>query len=253
MTHIHRLLGVFLCAAVMLVPRLGWAEQSFLYQISTQQALEAGDFDGEASLAELKQVGDFGFGVFHELDGVLVAVEGGFFQVSGDGKVAPAKDTKKISFAAATRFKTDRLLKLEQIEGLEQLEKRLDSLLPTPNIFYAVLVQGKFATIKTTSLRRQSKPYPAYKDVIAQQPVFKLANVEGSLIGLRYPCLAKGLGGPGYVWSFLTQDRRSGGRVLECSFSGLTAKIENIHLLNLKLPSDSSFYKTGGAGQNVAK
>ncbi|MGE4558003.1 MAG: acetolactate decarboxylase [Desulfovibrionaceae bacterium] len=253
MTYIHRLLGAFLCTAVMLAPRLGWAEQNFLYQISTQQALEAGDFDGDASLAELKQIGDLGFGVFNELDGVLVAVEGGFYRVSGDGKVNPVTDAQKAPFAAVTRFKTDRLLKLEQVDGLEQLETRLDSLLPTPNIFYAVLVQGKFATVKTTSLRRQSKPYPPYEDIIAQQPVFKLANVEGSLIGFRYPCLAQGLGGPGYVWNFLAKDRRSGGRVLECSFEGLTAKIENIHVLNLKLPSDASFYGVGLPEKNSAE
>lgn len=242
MTYTRLLLGLAFCFASATFAAPVLADPGSLYQISTRQALRAGGFDGETTVGELKKHGDLGFGILNALDGVLIGLEGVFYQVAADGKVTEVKDSRKIPYAAATRFKTDRLLKLEQIDDLEQLEARLCDLLPTPNIFYAVLVEGRFDLVKTSSLSGQTKPYPPFKDVLAQQSVFKLSDVEGSLIGFKYPCLAKGLGGPGFVWSFLAKDRQSGGRVLECSFSGLTAKIENISLFTLKLPSDSTFY-----------
>ncbi len=62
-----------------------------LFQTSTIDALLHGEYDGDVDFAELSGRGDFGLGTLEALDGEMVALDGGFYQVKADGR--PTRST----------------------------------------------------------------------------------------------------------------------------------------------------------------
>lgn len=218
-------------------------EPGTLFQVSTLDALAAGVLDGETTVAELKRHGDLGLGTFNALDGELIMLDGVVYQIRHDGSVAVAEDSRKIPFAAVTRFRTDSLVKLEAVQGLKDLERQIDAALATKNLFCAVRVDGLFRSVKTRSVAGQKKPYPGLAYAAETQSVFKLRDVEGSLVGIRCPSYFKGLNLAGFHWHFLSKDRASGGHALECEFTGLTAKVQALSVVTLVLPQQEDFYR----------
>jgi hypothetical protein len=99
--------------------------------------------------------------------------------------------------------------------ALKQLQTLVDGLMEGPNLFYAVRVDGRFASVTTRSVPRQQRPYPPLAEVAKTQPVFHLDNVSGTLAGFRFPDFARGLNVPGLHLHFLTEDHRAGGHVLD--------------------------------------
>ncbi|NJN82186.1 MAG: acetolactate decarboxylase [Caldilineaceae bacterium] len=67
-----------------IAPPIPEPNQDTLFQTSTLSALSAGDFDGELTIGELKQHGDFGLGTFNALDGEMMVLDGQVFQAKDD-------------------------------------------------------------------------------------------------------------------------------------------------------------------------
>src|SRR5262245_34412042 len=74
-----------------------------LYQVSTSTALVEGIYQGAVRIGTLREHGDLGLGTFENLDGEMVVVDGGFFQVRGDGSVWECDDDVLSPFAVSTR------------------------------------------------------------------------------------------------------------------------------------------------------
>jgi|JI9StandDraft_1071089.scaffolds.fasta_scaffold498374_2 acetolactate decarboxylase len=84
--------AILLCLAIF--PLLG----SELFQVSTYQALLEGVYDGTTMYRELFNKGDFGLGTFNDIDGEMVALEGGtgFYQLADELTIKfPNTDTFK--------------------------------------------------------------------------------------------------------------------------------------------------------------
>jgi hypothetical protein len=58
-----------------------------LSQFSTIDALMQGIYDGAATFGDVKRYGDFGLGTVNHLDGEMLALDGIFYQITGDGRV----------------------------------------------------------------------------------------------------------------------------------------------------------------------
>ena len=110
-----------------------------------------------------------------------------------------------------------------------------------PSSSYAVRVDGHFASVRTRSVPRQQKSYPALAEVAWNQPVFRLEDVRGTLAGFRFPDFARGLNVPGFHLHFLSDDRREGGRVLELVLKRGELAIDASARFHLELPTDSAF------------
>lgn len=232
-------LGWTLALTLTLTPSLAQAQG--LYQVSTLNALLAGGYDGQFSLEELKRHGDFGIGTFEALDGEMAILDGVVYQVPFNGTARVMPDTARTPFASVVFFRPDNHVALDAIASLGQMEKKLDSTLPSPNLFYALRVDGRFSFVKTRSVPRQVKPYPPLAEVAKGQAVFEFRDVEGALIGLKCPAYANGLNVPGYHWHFLTADRTAGGHVLDLALDGLTARVQSIREFTLTLPGEGDF------------
>jgi len=214
-----------------------------LFQISTINALLEGVYDGEIVYGELNKHGDFGLGTFNALDGEMIGLEGKFYQIKADGIAYAVDDSQKTPFAVVTFFEADKSVWLDKTLNFAQLTQYLDQLIPSPNTFYAVKIEGFFDYILTRSVPRQNKPYPRLVEVVKNQPTFELHKVRGTIIGFRLPKYIEGINVPGYHFHFITEDRKTGGHLLECRPGKVKIEIDYSSELYLVLPKHGQFHK----------
>lgn len=214
-----------------------------LVQVSTIDALIQGLFDGEVSFGKLKTLGDFGIGTLDNLDGEMLALDGRFFQIASDGVVREIPDQIETPFSAVTFFNSDKTLALGKTESLEALQRRLDEALPSTNLFHAIRVTGTFPTISLRSVPRQDPPFVTLPEAVKHQSIFKLENVRGTLVGFRCPAYVKGINVPGYHFHFISEDRKQGGHLLDCTLAEGAAAIDTLENFKMLLPGDPGFLK----------
>jgi acetolactate decarboxylase len=72
--------------------------------------------------------------------------------------------------------------------------------------------------------------------VVADQHVFELADVEGTMLGFRFPTYVEGIEVGGYHLHFISADRSRGGHVLDSRSRGLRVRIDPSDDLHVELP-----------------
>lgn len=219
-----------------------------LYQVATINSLMQGVYDGETTVKELKQHGDFGIGAPHRLDVELVALDGKFYQVKSTGQVLLMKDSMKIPFATVTYFKPQQPVAIPALDSFSQVEAFFNQILEEKNYFYAIRIDGVFGYVKTRSIPAQDKPYKPLGETVKEQQIFELRNVRGTIVGFWAPQYVNGINVPGYHLHFLTQDRQQGGHVLELAVLSGTYQVNRITDFHMSLPVSGDF-----AGVNLAK
>jgi acetolactate decarboxylase len=211
-----------------------------LFQISTINALLDGDYTGSMTFGELKRHGTFGLGTFDALDGEMIGLEGGFYQIKSDGVAYPVPDSMTTPFAVVTIFDADKTLPSRDGMDYEGLQNYLDEAIPDKSIFYAVKIDGAFTYIKTRSVPKQQEPYPPLVDAVKEQTVFEFHDVRGTIVGFRCPDSAKGVNVPGYHLHFITEDRKAGGHLLACQIQNATIGIDYTSEFYMVLPQHNS-------------
>jgi acetolactate decarboxylase len=243
MRYVRSLFPVFLLALV-LAGSLHAAESRLLFQTSTLQALMDGVYDGDLTFSELARHGDFGIGTFNALDGEMIGLDGKFYQIRADGVVVPVAGTMKTPAAEVTFFKADKIHMIEKPLTYRQLTDYITKLLPSPNLLYAIKIEGFFPYVKTRSVPRQHKPYPSLAEVVKKQSVFEFTKVKGVIVAFRYPKYLAGVNLAGYHCHFITADRQGGGHVLDCRVEGATVAVDTIPNFYLRLPETPEFLRT---------
>ncbi|WP_019500210.1 acetolactate decarboxylase [Pseudanabaena sp. PCC 6802] len=212
------------------------------FQVSTLGALNVGVYEGTATLAALKQHGDFGLGTFDGLEGEMIVLNGTVYQVKVDGVAYHVSDGLKTPFSTVTFFRRDRSLRLTGKMNYQELQQQIDKQLPTQNLPYAVRIQGAFPYLKVRSVPKQALPYPPLNDVVKkQQRIFELRNVRGTLVGFRLPQYLKSVNVAGYHFHFITSDRKAGGHLIDGEFSNPVADVETLRDWAMLLPDHSAF------------
>ncbi|HEX9276579.1 MAG TPA: acetolactate decarboxylase, partial [Casimicrobiaceae bacterium] len=99
-------------------------------------------------------------------------------------------------------------------------------------------MDGRFRAIAIRSEPKQQPPYRPLAEVIkTQQVVHTLEDVEGSLIGFRFPAAASSVNVPGWHFHFLSADRTRGGHVLGLTTGAGTAFLEEFSDLRIRFPA----------------
>lgn len=217
------------------------AERDTLVQVATIDALLGGLYDGVATVGSLKGEGDLGVGTFDALDGEMVIVEGKIFRVGADGRAVEVPDRETTPFAAMTFFHPDREMAMPVGTDYEAFRTQTDALEPSPNLFYAFRLEGRFKSVRTRSVPRQEKPYRPLVEVVKSQSVFDFQDVEGVVVGFYCPPFVKGINVPGYHLHFLTADRTAGGHVLGFTVDEATLQIDTLDRFVLQLPEGEAF------------
>lgn len=209
-----------------------------VFQASTIGALLDGAYEGDLSIAELAEHGDHGVGTFNGLDGELIAVDGEFFRADHAGDVAPIPGETLTPFAAVAWFSPEVQFSVAAGSGLSGLSAEIDSRVPDSDASLAVRVDGQFALVRARSVPRQEPPYRPLTEVAADQTVFELTEVTGTLVGFRFPDQSAGIEAVGYHLHFVTADRQRGGHVFEFrGGSELAVQVDTEAELRVELPS----------------
>jgi acetolactate decarboxylase len=215
----------------------GGHEPHVLFQASTIGALLDGAFDGDLTFAELGEHGDLGLGTVNALAGEMIALDGAFFLADVDGAVRAIGPEERTPFAVVTDFEATIEATLPAGLDHEGLLERLDALVPDETASFAVRLDGRFASVRARSVPVQHPPYRPLAEVVADQHVFELADVEGSMVGFRFPAYVEGIEVAGYHLHFISADRRRGGHVLGSRSGGeLRARIDPSADLHVELP-----------------
>jgi len=213
------------------------AEPHEVFQTSTFAALLDGKFEGDVSFAELAGHGDLGLGTFDAIDGEMLCVDGEFWRCDVEGNAHPVEPERRTPFACLVRFEPTHTFELAEPAEWEELVAELDRRLGAPEQVHAVRIDGRFASVHARSVAGQSKPYPAMTEIVKAQHVFDLTDVEGTMVGFRFPDFATGLNVPGYHLHFITADRARGGHVLAAAPAGVTIAVDDETEIRVELPA----------------
>jgi acetolactate decarboxylase len=211
-------------------------EHHVLFQASTIGALLDGAYDGDLSFAELAEHGDLGLGTLNGLDGEMIALDGSFYRADVDGAVGAVPAVERTPFAVVTRFEPQIDVRIEGTLDHEALLARLDELIPAAAASCAIRLDGRFESVRARSVPRQSPPYRPLTEVIAEQRIFELVDVEGTMLGFRFPDYVEGIEVAGFHLHFISEDRSRGGHVLGSSSTGLRARLDPSSELHVELP-----------------
>jgi acetolactate decarboxylase len=212
-----------------------------LFQTSTISALAAGVYDGETTFKELKNYGNFGLGTVNALDGEMIGLDGKFYQVKSDGIAYTIPDSTKTSFAVVTFFKSEKRIHLEGTINYQQMQQSLERQLPTKNSPYAIRIQGTFPYLKVRSVPKQTPPYRPLVDAVKDQSIFEFKNVKGTLVGFRTPNYMQGINVNGYHLHFITENRKTGGHLLDGKFQNVQVEIDAKSDVQIALPKTTQF------------
>ncbi|OPY44640.1 MAG: Alpha-acetolactate decarboxylase [Methanosaeta sp. PtaU1.Bin028] len=225
----------------------GEEDHDVLYQVSTIDALLESVYDGVMNMSGLLEHGDFGIGCFEGIDGEMIGVDGEFYQALADGSVRLVSDNQTTPFATVTFFEPDLNLTVEG-DNLTLLESSIEAQIPSDNMFYAIRIDGVFPYVKARAIPKQEKPYPRLAEASANQSVFELYNVSGSIVGFYSPPFSKGVNVPGYHLHLISDDRKAGGHILDLRLNQTTASLDVTPEFFMLLPTEGAF-----AGANLTK
>jgi acetolactate decarboxylase len=214
-------------------------EPHVLFQASTIGALLDGAFEGDLSFGELGEHGDLGLGTLNHLDGEMIALDGEFFRADVEGNASRIDPGERTPFAVVTRFQPSQDERLPDEElAHEELLGRIDELIPAASSSCAVRLDGRFELVRARSVPRQEPPYRPLTDVVADQHVFELRDVEGTMVGFRFPAYVEGIEVAGYHLHFINADRSRGGHVLDSRSRGLRLRLDPSDDLHVELPPE---------------
>ncbi|HWB69917.1 MAG TPA: acetolactate decarboxylase [Solirubrobacterales bacterium] len=211
-------------------------EPHVLFQASTIGALLDGGYDGDLTFAELAAHGDLGLGTLNALDGEMIALEGRFYRADVDGAVNEVGEGERTPFAVVVRFDPSVEARIEGPRSHEELLVAIDELTPAGASSCAIRLDGRFELVRARSVPRQRPPYRPLTEVVGEQHVFELSDVDGTMVGFRFPAYAEGIEVGGYHLHFITADRSRGGHVLDSRAAGLRARLDPSNELHVELP-----------------
>jgi acetolactate decarboxylase len=212
-------------------------EPHVLFQASTIAALLEGAYDGDLSFAELAEHGDLGLGTLDGLDGEMIAIDGSFYRADVDGNVTEIAAETKTPFAVVTGFTPSLDTEIAGPLDHDELLAQLDRLIPASTASCAIRIDGRFELVRARSVPRQSPPYRPLTEVVAEQHVFELTDVAGTMLGFRFPDYAEGIEVSGYHLHFISEDRGRGGHVLGSRSAGrLRVRSDPSSDLHVELP-----------------
>ena len=210
------------------------------YQVSTISALLAGGYDGDTTMGELLRHGNFGLGTFNGVDGEMMVLDGKVYRGTTDGRAQLVAEAERTPFAVVVAFEPRAAMPVVAGQSLEQLQAALDAQPPSAARVLAVRLDGRFRSIRLRSEPKQTPPYRPLAEVIkAQQVTHSFNDIDGTLIGFRFPATASSVNVAGWHFHFLSADKTHGGHVLSLTTGAGEARLQEISDLRIRFPAQA--------------
>jgi len=217
-------------------------DRETLYQVSTIDALMQGVFDGVQPVGELRKHGDFGIGTFDGLDGEMIVLDGEVYQARADGGVYVIGDSTTTPLATVTYFDRDMAVTTDNMMNFSVFSSVMSARLPSQNMVYAVRMHGTFPSMKVRAIPHQHKPYPTLTDAAKNQSVYTYPDATGTVVGFYTPAFFKGLNVVGYHLHFISDDRHTGGHILDFTLpANATVEYDMTPEFTMSLPTRGAF------------
>ena len=216
------------------------SKDSLLYICAPLNALVEGIYEENIHLGEVLKHGNFGIGTFDDLDGEMVILDGTIYQITAEGRVNWIEDPAATPYAMVTFFHPVLFAEMDNEMQYVRFLEWLNGLLPSPNIFYSIRVDGDFARVRARSVPKQAN-YRPLADVVSDQSIFHYENIRGTLAGFYTPEFMSSLSVPGHHLHFLSADGASGGHLIACTPRRVRASIQPIHRLELNMPMTTDY------------
>lgn len=191
-----------------------------IYLCAPINALLEGLYEEKIPFAEIKKHGDFGLGTFDNLEGEMLMLDGNIYQMTAGGWVSEVDDQALTPYACVTFYQPLTHDELQEELDYPEFLQWLQTLLPSPNIFYAIRIEGVFRHV----------------EVMSEQQVVEYSDIEGTLAGFFTPSYLSSLSAPGLHLLFLSADRQHGGHLLSCRPAKVRAGVQCINILEMALP-----------------
>lgn len=227
-------------------------EPGVLFQASTIGALLEGKYDGDVTLTEVAEHGDTGLGTLNGLDGEMIVLDGRFYRADVDGNVEEVTGSARTPFVVVVPFAGAIEFEIGGSLDHDALLAQIDSRIPASEPSCAVRADGHFELVRARSVPRQEPPYRPLTEVISGQHVFELRNIDGTMVGFRFPDYAEGLEVAGWHLHFISEDRGRGGHVLDSLSASLRVRLDPSSELHVELPPEVDLTDTEAAATTHA-
>lgn len=206
-----------------------------LYVSAPVNALVEGLYQENTTIGDILERGDFGIGTFNDLDGEMLVLDGQVYQLDARGGVNLVGAEVRTPFACVTTFRADTSEELDHPMDWLTFEQLLKDMLPSPNMIYALRIEGRFSFVRTRSVPRQEN-YRPLVEVAREQALFEFQDCSGVLVGFWTPAFLGAVAVPGIHLHYLDAQRRGGGHLMECRPVSVTVAVQHLPEIRLGLP-----------------
>jgi alpha-acetolactate decarboxylase len=190
-----------------------------IFQYSLYSAFNAGLKDGGPPVAFLTNHGNHGVGLFDDEESEMIQVDGVAYNIDPDGVVMPAEKDEQLPFVMVTIFQPNKRLSPQAGTTKKQL---VEILKPAKNTPLPFRLRGSFSYINTK-----------------QQTVW---DAKGTIFGFYVPTWQTAISGPGLQCCFLSDDKRTGGRIVDFETSeGTVLEFAKCGRFHLGFPQDEEY------------
>jgi alpha-acetolactate decarboxylase len=213
-----------------------------IYQYSLFTALANKIYEGNLTVAEVKEKGDLGLGTFNGLNGEMIVLDGTVYQWLANGTVQLPEDSELVPFTVVTHFDEDLKFEMPSVTNYNELKTFIESKLPSNNFGYAFKIKADFKTFKCGSADKQEKPYSkTLSDAIVDRPTFNMENISGTMVGFWYPEYTGKINVAGFHLHFISDDKKQAGHVMEFQASNIQIFVDLCDGYEIDLPRTKDF------------
>ncbi|MDX1284677.1 MAG: acetolactate decarboxylase [Draconibacterium sp.] len=216
-----------------------------IYQYSLFTALANSVYDGELTVAEVKEKGDLGIGTYNAMDGEMIVVDGNVYQLFADGSVLQPDDEVLVPFTVVTFFDEDKNFGIDVAENYADLQSKLRNKLQLNNLGVAFRITGDFEYIKCGGANKQPRPFTkTLSEALEDRPIYEKENISGTMVGFWYPQYVGKVNVVGFHLHFLSEEKDLGGHVMELKVSNLKVSVDICDGFEIELPVNEDFTTT---------
>jgi len=224
-----------------------------LYQLALFQSVAQGEYYGFRTVAQFKELGDIGMGIFEAVNGELIMLDGIVYQALSDGSVIVPSDDVLIPYGNAAFFEADMQIDHVTASGFPELETILNEQVVRTglNQFFIVKITGYFPYVAVRSELKQEEPFRMLNIALrTDQRKYEYYDIDGTIVGLYCPPYMQSMNAPGWHFHFISGDRTKGGHMTDGALSDCSVQVNRISRFTVEIPDSDSFNKKD-LGQDV--
>ncbi|MEO1050163.1 MAG: acetolactate decarboxylase [Bacteroidota bacterium] len=216
-----------------------------LHHFNFRTAFMSGYYEGDFTLDQLKEKGDFGLGTFNNLAGEMIVLDGKVYRATTDGKATEVIDaTVKTPSAMVTFFEADQeevFIDLTKDKLIEWIEDNLD----TKRDMYALKIVGDFESLKARSQDPIfERPFPEIEEIVDKMVYHDLEKISGTLVGFQLPPYLGHLNYPGLHFHFVSdQGELVGGCAPGFRIKRAKLSIMKLRSFSVDIPQNQEYSK----------